>query len=69
MQVGNTLEAAFFARKQPIDGTILIHLLMVFPKILLPILLYGLAEGMLNVVKVLHLILRTKHIAHELSST
>jgi len=66
MQIGNALEGTFLTRKKPVDRTILIHLFMVFPKVLLPILFDRLAEDAFYVVEILHLMLGTKHIAHKL---
>ena len=55
MHVGDALEGSLLRSEEPIDGAVLIHLLMVFPEVLHEVLLHGLAEALLHIVEVLHM--------------
>ena len=51
-----TWKAPFLDGEQPVDRAVLIYLLMVFPEVLYEVLLQCLAEALLHVVQVCHMI-------------
>ena len=45
VHVGDGLECAFLAAEEPVDGTLLVPLYMVFPEVLGEVVFEGLAQG------------------------
>lgn len=65
VHVGDALEGAFLRAEQPVDGTVLMHLLMVFPIVLDEVLLQGLTKTTLHVVEVVGKMILTEDNADE----
>ena len=65
VHVGYALEGTPFRGEEPVDGTVLVHLLVVFPEVLHEILLHTLAEAFLYIVEILDVLFITQCYANE----
>lgn len=54
VHVSDALEGTLLGGEHPVDGAVLVHLLMVFPEVLHEVVVNGFAEALLHEVQVLH---------------